>query len=151
MPVDRRSFSHTSALAGLAAHVFPPTAFATPSKSVKPAPMMPAPDFVETNGITMAVYEKGSGPAIVFCHGFPELAFSWRHQIDAVAAAGYHALTPDQRGYGLTGGPEDPSQYDRQIFCDDLAGLLDANRIDKAVFCGHDWGGVVVWAMGRLH
>jgi len=113
--------------------------------------MMPVPTFVETNGIDMAVYEKGSGPAVVFCHGWPELAFSWRNQIDAVAAAGFHAIAPDQRGFGLTGGPEDPAEYDMQIFCDDLAGLLDARGIEKAVFCGHDWGGAVVWAMARLH
>ena len=75
------------------------------SNEVRPAPMMPVPTFVETNGINMAVYEKGTGPAIVFCHGWPELAFSWRDQIDAVANAGYHAIAPDQRGFGLTGGP----------------------------------------------
>jgi pimeloyl-ACP methyl ester carboxylesterase len=151
MSVNRRRFLQTSAIAGLGVTAFPTTSFALQNKGVRPAPMMPTLSFVETNGIDMAIYEQGSGPAIVFCHGFPELAFSWRHQIDAVAAAGYHALAPDQRGYGLTGGPEDPAQYDMQIFCDDLAGLLDAKGIDKAVFCGHDWGGVVVWAMGRLH
>ena len=80
------------------------------SNEVRSAPMMPAPNFVETNGINMAVYEKGTGPAVVFCHGWPELAFSWRDQIDAVADAGYHAIAPDQRGFGLTGGPEDPMQ-----------------------------------------
>ena len=72
------------------------------SNEVRPAPMMPTPNFVETNGINMAVYEKGKGPAVVFCHGWPELAFSWRNQIDAVANAGYHAIAPDQRGFGLT-------------------------------------------------
>ncbi|HJO11857.1 MAG TPA: alpha/beta hydrolase [Gammaproteobacteria bacterium] len=121
------------------------------SNNVRPAPMMPNPVFIDTNGISMAVYEKGEGPAIVFCHGFPELAFSWRSQIDAVAAAGYHAIAPDQRGYGLTGGPSNPELYDMGIFCDDLVGILDARGIDRAVFCGHDWGGALVWAMARLH
>ena len=88
---------------------------------------------------------------MIFCHGFPELAFSWRHQLPAVAEAGFHAIAPDQRGYGLTGGPEDPMQYDMGFLCRDLVGLMDAKGIDKAVFCGHDFGGVVVWAMGRLH
>jgi pimeloyl-ACP methyl ester carboxylesterase len=120
-------------------------------RAVKPAPMMPEPHFVATNGIDMAVYEKGEGVPVVFCHGWPELAFSWRSQIDAVAVAGFRAIAPDQRGFGLTGGPADPSLYDMQIFCDDLAGMLDAKGIDKAVFVGHDWGGAVVWAMARLH
>ncbi|MCH7815341.1 MAG: alpha/beta hydrolase [Proteobacteria bacterium] len=151
MSVDRRRFLKTSAVSGLAAAVYPMLALGADSKGVRPAPMMPVPSFVATNGINMAVYEKGTGPAIVFCHGFPELAFSWRSQIDAVSLAGYHAIAPDQRGYGLTGGPDDPSEYDMQIFCDDLAGLLDAKGIDRAVFCGHDWGGAVVWAMAVLH
>ena len=162
MPLDRRLFLKTTALsgiqlsglglAGVTLNTFA-AAKNSPARNgtVRPAPMMPAPHYVATNGINMAVYEKGEGPAIVFCHGFPELAFSWRSQIDAVSAAGFHAIAPDQRGYGLTGGPSDPSQYDMQIFCDDLAGLLDAKGIDKAVFCGHDWGGAVVWAMARLH
>jgi len=118
---------------------------------VKPAPMMPEPNFIATNGINMAVYEKGLGPAVVFCHGWPELAFSWRSQLDAVAAAGFHAIAPDQRGFGLTGGPADPMQYDMGIFCADLVGMLDAKGIEKATFVGHDWGGAVVWAMARLY
>jgi len=95
MSIDRRRFLKSSAIAGLGATAFPMTSFAAQNTGVGPAPMMPTPNFVETNGIKLAVYEKGTGPAIVFCHGFPELAFSWRNQIDAVAAAGYHALAPD--------------------------------------------------------
>ena len=149
--VSRRQFLNRSGIAALGLVCGGIPNLQAQSNGVRPAPMMPAPNFVDTNGINMAVYEKGSGPAVVFCHGFPELAFSWRNQLDAVAAAGFHGLAPDQRGYGLTGGPSDPSQYDMQIFCDDLVGMLDAKGIDKAVFCGHDWGGAVVWAMGRLH
>ena len=153
MSLNRRTFLQhtlkTTAFAGLGA-AYPLSSLAQ-NNGVRPAPMMPDPSFVETNGISMAVYEKGSGQAVVFCHGFPELAFSWRSQLDAVAAAGYHAIAPDQRGYGLTGGPEDPMQYDMGIFCDDLIGMLDAKGIDKAVFVGHDWGGALVWAMPRLH
>ena len=100
--------------------------------------MMPEPRFIRTNGIDMAVYEKGEGPAEVFCHGWPELAFSRRSQIDAGAAAGVHAIAPDQRGFGLTEAPEDLMQYDLGIFCDDLLGIMDAKGIEKAVFVGHD-------------
>lgn len=151
MTISRRKLLHRSMVLGLASSLPGIPSALAQSSGVKPAPMMPIPSYVDTNGINMAVYEKGSGPAVVFCHGWPELAFSWRSQIDAVAAAGFHALAPDQRGFGLTGGPTDPMQYDMQIFCDDLAGLLDAKGIDKAVFIGHDWGGAVVWAMARLH
>ena len=118
---------------------------------VNPAPGMPEPTMVPTNGINMAVYEQGSGPAVIFCHGFPELAYSWRNQLGAIADAGYHAIAPDQRGFGMTGGPQDPMQYDIGLFCGDLIGMMDAKGIDQAVFVGHDWGGAVVWAMARLH
>lgn len=120
-------------------------------RKVRPAPHMPTPKFVETNGIRMAVYEQGQGVPVVLCHGFPELAFSWRHQMKALADAGYRAIAPDQRGYGLTDRPEDVTSYDMKHLCDDMAGMLDALGIEKAVFCGHDWGGGVVWAMVRIH
>ncbi|REK13019.1 MAG: alpha/beta hydrolase [Planctomycetota bacterium] len=112
---------------------------------------LPKPEFVETNGIRMAVYEQGQGLPVVLCHGFPELAYSWRHQLPALAEAGYRAIAPDQRGYGLTEQPEDVDAYTIVHLCDDLAGLLDAQKIDKAVFVGHDWGGMVVWMMPLLH
>ncbi len=107
--------------------------------------------FVHTNGIRMAVYEEGAGPPVVFCHGFPELAFSWRRQLPAVAAAGFRAIAPDQRGYGASDRPEGVAAYDMHALCADMAGLLDALGFDKAVFCGHDWGGFVVWQMPLLH
>tara|TARA_B110000196_G_scaffold272528_1_gene248508 strand:+ start:1 stop:1077 length:1077 start_codon:yes stop_codon:yes gene_type:complete len=150
MSFTRRKFMQNGVIAGLGTTMLSMKGYGA-SNEVYPAPMMPAPNFVDTNGINMAVYEKGTGPAVVFCHGWPELAFSWRDQIDAVADAGYHAIAPDQRGFGLTGGPEDPMQYDLGIFCDDLLGMMDAKGIEKAVFCGHDWGGAVVWAMPMLH
>ncbi len=111
----------------------------------------PEPRFIRTNGIRMAVYEQGNGVPIVFCHGFPELAFSWRRQLPALAAAGYRAIAPDQRGYGKTDKPESVAEYDIRHLTDDLAGLLDALGLEKAVFCGHDWGGHVVWEMPILH
>jgi pimeloyl-ACP methyl ester carboxylesterase len=151
MPITRRTFLQSAALAGLGTAMTGSDSSAVNTDGVKPAPYMPKPEYVKTNGLNMAVYDQGEGTPIVFCHGFPELAFSWRHQMKALSAAGYRCIAPDQRGYGLTGGPEDNSQYDMQFICDDLAGMLDAKGIDKAVFCGHDWGGAVVWAMGRLH
>ena len=110
---------------------------------------MPQPKMIKTNGIDMAVYEAGpkDGVPVVFCHGFPELAFSWRYQIKALAEAGFHVLAPDQRGYGLTSRPEKIEDYDMQHLTDDLAGMLDGFGIDRAVFAGHDWGGMVVWQM----
>ncbi len=111
----------------------------------------PEPRFVRSNGIRMAVYEQGEGLPVVFSHGFPELAYSWRHQLPALAASGFRAIAPDQRGYGLTDRPEDVAAYDIVQLAADLIGLLDALGIEKAVFCGHDWGGAVVWAVGQLH
>ena len=110
-----------------------------------------APRYVETNGIRMAVYEQGKGVPVVMCHGFPELAYSWRHQIPAIANAGFHAIAPDQRGYGLTDRPSAIEDYDIHHLTGDLVGMLDAMKIDKAVFVGHDWGGFVVWHMPLLH
>lgn len=110
-----------------------------------------APHYAETNGIRMAYYEQGSGVPVVMCHGFPELAYAWRHQIPAVASAGFRAIAPDQRGYGFTDRPEAIDSYDIRHLTADLVGLLDHLKIDKAVFVGHDWGGMVVWAMPLLH
>ena len=102
-------------------------------------------------GIGLSVHEAGDGPAVVFSHGFPELAFSWRHQLSATAAAGFRAIAPDQRGYGRSDRPDRIEAYDLPHLCGDLAGLLDVLEIDRAVFVGHDWGGFVAWAMPILH
>lgn len=117
------------------------------------SPKLPEPKFVTTNGIKMAVFEDGpkDGLAVVMCHGFPELAYSWRYQIPALAKAGFRAIAPDQRGYGLTSRPEKTEDYDIHHLTGDLVGMLDALGIKKAVFVGHDWGGMVVWQMALLH
>jgi pimeloyl-ACP methyl ester carboxylesterase len=110
----------------------------------------PQPHFVRTNGLDMAVYEQGEGVPVVLCHGFPEIAFSWRHQLPALAEAGFRAIAPDQRGYGTTGGPKGRDAiplYDMEHLTADMIGLLDGLGLDRAVFCGHDWGGFVVWQM----
>jgi pimeloyl-ACP methyl ester carboxylesterase len=87
----------------------------------------------------------------VLCHGFPELAYSWRHQLPALAAAGFLTIAPDQRGYGRTSRPEKVEDYDMPHLTGDLVGLLDALGLKKAVFVGHDWGGLVVWNIPLLH
>src|SRR5580658_7384314 len=113
----------------------------------------PEPTMVKTNGIDMAVYEMGpkDGFPVVFSHGFPELAYSWRHQLPALAAAGFRAIAPDQRGYGRTSRPDAMRDYDMPHLTGDLAGLLDALGLKKAIFCGHDWGGLIVWQMPIYH
>ena len=110
-----------------------------------------SPRYVDADGIRMAVYEEGTGPAVLLCHGFPELAYSWRHQIPALASAGFRAIAPDQRGYGLTARPKAIEEYDIHYLTGDLVGLLDALHIEKAVVVGHDWGGIVAWSMAQLH
>ncbi len=121
------------------------TAFPDPVRVDLP----PGPD--GGGGIGISVHEVGEGPAVVFCHGFPELAYSWRHQLPAVAAAGFHAIAPDMRGYGGSDRPDETEAYDLGHLCGDLVALLDARGIERAVFVGHDWGGFVAWAMPVLH
>jgi len=112
--------------------------------------MFPDPRYIESNGINMAVYEQGEGQPVVLLHGFPELAFSWRHQLPALAAAGYRAITPDLRGYGQTDKPEGIEQYTIQKLVDDVCGLLDALEIDRAIFVAHDWGALLAWQLALL-
>ncbi len=112
--------------------------------------MFPEPHFVTTNGIRMAVYEQGNGPPLILLHGFPELAFSWRHQIPALAAAGYRAIAPDQRGYGRTSVPPRVRDYRVEELIGDIHGLLDALELDSAVFIGHDMGAILLWQMAML-
>ncbi|MGA2993373.1 alpha/beta fold hydrolase [Bradyrhizobium sp.] len=115
---------------------------------------MPPLQFADTNGIRMGFYEAGpktDRPPVVLCHGWPEIAFSWRHQIKALAEAGIRVIAPDQRGYGATDRPEPVEAYDLIHLTGDLVGLLDHLKIDKAIFVGHDWGGFVVWQMALRH
>ena len=109
--------------------------------------LFPEASMIETNGIRMAVYEQGDGPAVVMLHGFPELAFSWRHQLPALAAAGFRAIAPDQRGYGQSHVPPDISDYCIEELIADVHGLLDALELESATFAGHDWGALILWQM----
>jgi pimeloyl-ACP methyl ester carboxylesterase len=117
------------------------------------ATLMPPVAFAPTRAGPLAYYEVGprAGTPVIFCHGFPELAFSWRHQLRACAAAGRWAIAPDQRGYGLTPGPAAVEGYDIEALTGDLLSLLDHLGAERGVFCGHDWGGIVVWQMALRH
>jgi pimeloyl-ACP methyl ester carboxylesterase len=106
---------------------------------------------VSVNGVDLHVVEYGAGPPVIFAHGFPELAYSWRHQLPAMASAGYRAVAPDQRGYGRSSRPERIEDYDIHHLSGDLIGLLDELGEERAVFVGHDWGSMVVWQTALLH
>ena len=111
--------------------------------------MMPPVQYAQVNGVRMAYYEAGprEGVPVILCHGFPETAFSWRHQLKALGDAGRWVIAPDQRGYGLTDRPDEVEDYDIDHLTGDLAGLLDHLGAETGVFVGHDWGGIVVWQM----
>src|SRR6266446_6885957 len=106
--------------------------------------------FIETNGIRMHVAEAGAGPLVVLCHGFPESWYSWRHQLPALSAAGFHAVAPDMRGYGQSGRPEAIDQYTLLHLVGDMVGLVDALGAEEAVIAGHDWGAPVAWHAALL-
>lgn len=112
----------------------------------------PQAEFVRTRGATLEVFRAGTagGPAIVLCHGWPEHAYSWRHQIPLLAAAGFDVIVPNQRGYGGSSCPEAVEAYDITALTDDLEDLLSHYGHEQAVFVGHDWGALVVWAMAVL-
>lgn len=114
----------------------------------------PRPVLVPVNGVELEVFEAGqhnAGKPIVLCHGWPEHAFSWRHQVPALVAAGYHVIVPNQRGYGNSSRPDEVTAYDVKQLSGDLVALLDHYGYDDATFVGHDWGAMVVWALTLLH
>jgi len=98
---------------------------------------------IKTNGINMHITEQGEGPLVILCHGFPESAYSWRHQLPALADAGFHVVAPDQRGYGKTDKPEEIEAYDIFQLTGDMVGLVHALGEESAVIVGHDWGAPV--------
>jgi pimeloyl-ACP methyl ester carboxylesterase len=106
---------------------------------------------VKTNGINMHLAEAGEGPLVLLVHGFPELWYSWRHQLPALAAAGYHAVAPDVRGYGDTDKPHEIKDYAMREHVADLVGVLDALGEKQAVIVGHDWGSPMAWNSAVLH
>ncbi|MGB5758158.1 MAG: alpha/beta hydrolase [Acidimicrobiales bacterium] len=100
---------------------------------------------VETNGITIHYVEQGEGPLVVFCHGFPESWYSWRHQLPAVAEAGFRAVALSMRGYGRTDAPTDVERYSIMHLIGDVVGVVRSLGQDRAVVVGHDWGAPVAW------
>ena len=106
---------------------------------------------IETNGINMHIAEAGDGPLVLLVHGFPELWYSWRHQLPALADAGYHAVAPDVRGYGRTDAPEAIESYTMLNHTADAVGVLDALGEKTAVVVGHDWGAPMAWSCALLY
>ena len=123
----------------------PAQASATAEDNAIESELLPGIKFltVESNGIQMRVATMGEGPAVLFAHGWPESWYSWRHQIKAVADAGFRALAPDMRGYGGTDAPEDVTTYNQVNLAADMVGILDALGIETATMVGHDWGAPV--------
>ena len=105
---------------------------------------------IVANGIRQYVTEAGTGPVVLLCHGFPEIGYSWRHQIRALAQAGYRAIAPDMRGYGKTEAPAAIDDYTILHLVGDMVGLLDALGIERANIVGHDWGAPVAWTAAQL-
>jgi len=114
----------------------------------------PKPTLISVNGVELEVFEAGQqnvGNPIVLCHGWPEHAFSWRYQVPALTAAGYHVIVPNQRGYGNSSCPTEVTAYDIEHLSGDLIALLDHYGYEDATFVGHDWGAMVVWGLALLH
>lgn len=105
---------------------------------------------IDVNGMSLHVAECGTGFPVLFSHGFPELWYSWRHQMQALAEAGYRTIAPDQRGFGDSSAPQDVRAYSVHHLVGDLVALLDALGLERAVVVGHDWGGTVAWQMALL-
>lgn len=108
--------------------------------------------FIESNGIRMRLATMGdTGPLVIMAHGWPESWYSWRHQIQALANAGYRVVAPDMRGYGATDAPPNVEDYDIVTLAADIVGIVDAHGEDKAILMGHDWGSIVAWNTVLLH
>lgn len=114
----------------------------------------PTPTLISVNDVELEVFEAGKenkGTPIILCHGWPEHAYSWRHQVAPLVAAGYHVIVPNQRGYGNSSCPKEVTKYDIKHLTDDMVALLDHFEYKDAIFMGHDWGASVVWSMALLH
>jgi len=106
--------------------------------------------FIKTNNIQMHIAEQGQGKLVILCHGFPESWYSWRHQLSALAEAGFHVVAPDQRGYGQTDRPAAIEDYNIFELVGDIVGLVNALGEEQAFIVGHDWGAVVAWYCALL-
>lgn len=157
--LSRRDMLWTIGALGISAAVAkPPRAVAAEPGGAGPEPTSwadPAmPDLthrmIETNGIRVHVAEQGQGPLVVLCHGFPESWYSWRHQLPALAKAGFRAVAPDLRGYGRSDRPEEVGKYTIVDDIGDIVGLVDALGAPQAVIAGHDIGATIAWQAALL-
>lgn len=105
----------------------------------------------ETNGISVRAAVGGTGPLVILVHGFPELWYSWRHQIQPIADAGFRVVAPDVRGYGESDKPDPIEAYDMIALTNDVVGLIDVLGEDQAILVGHDWGAPICWNTAALH
>lgn len=113
---------------------------------------MPKSRTVEANGLRFHVLEEGDGDRLALClHGFPELAYSWRHQMPVLAKLGYRVWAPDLRGYGKTERPEGIKNYTIETLIEDVRGLANAAGVEKITLIGHDWGGAISWGTAIYH
>ncbi|GJL92344.1 MAG: epoxide hydrolase [Hyphococcus sp.] len=116
----------------------------------------PAAQKVTAGNVTLAIYEADGDPArhrppVIFVHGWPEIAYSWKNQLHAVAEAGFRAIAVDLKGFGQSDAPTESSLYGAIQMVGDFCALMDSLEIERAIFCGHDWGGALIWSMGQLH
>lgn len=124
---------------------------AGPAAAKDKAPPAPTPRMIKVNGVNLRIAEMGKGPLVILIHGWPESWYSWRNQIPALAAAGYHVVAPDMRGYGSSDKPAEVTDYDIRHVTGDIVGIVDAMKEKTAVIVGHDWGSIVAWNCMLLH
>lgn len=106
---------------------------------------------IATNGINLKIAEQGEGPLVLLLHGFPESWYSWRHQFEPIAAAGFKCVAPDMRGYGNSDAPKDIGDYNQVEVVNDIVGLVTALGYETAIVIGHDWGAPTAWACAKDH
>jgi pimeloyl-ACP methyl ester carboxylesterase len=150
--MKKRAFIRAALLpvAAQAASAFLQSAALAQSDRQQEATRGPTQRMVDANGIRINIAEQGSGPLVLLCHGFPESWYSWRHQLSALGAAGYHAVAPDMRGYGKSDQPGAIDQYSIFHLVGDLVGVLDALDARTAVVVGHDVGASVAWQLAQM-
>jgi pimeloyl-ACP methyl ester carboxylesterase len=108
---------------------------------------------ISANGIRLNTVQSGSqeGPLVILLHGFPEFWYGWRNQLGPLADTGLRVVAPDLRGYGLSDKPEGLDAYRLDVLAEDITGLIEALGYEKASLVGHDWGGIIAWAVAALH